>query len=278
MVLCTVVIPDGLRPGDAFLVSNAGGQEFTVSVPDGCWGNDMLDIDLPAEEPPVKELVTSSMSVKTERVQVTVPEGVRTGDAFTVQTAWGGEFEVHVPPRIRAGDTLEVELPVGPEEQPVECTAEQPAATAASEPASTYVVGDRVKVQRSNGSWSPADIIEYDEPSDTYTAKLLATGQLKYMLTDNEVMPLEYQAEVAGEHFVGRRVQVPFIGAVSKDEVMGDIRSYDAVTCTYVVAMDNGTVKRGVQAEAIKVREKKSRPPDGTPSKALAAWILTRHE
>lgn len=73
------------------------------------------------------------------------------------------------------------------------------------------------------------------------------------MMTDGEIQPLAFEAQPCGEHFVGRRVQVPTLGALSKDEVMGEIRSFDPRTRTYDVAMDCGIVKRGVQPEAIKV-------------------------
>ena len=122
-------------------------------------------------------------------------------------------------------------------------------------------------MQRTNGAWSPAEIVEWDELSDTYTVKLMMTSQLKYMMSESEIQPLAFEAEVCGDHFVGRRVQVPTIGANSKDDVMGEIRSYDAVNRTYDIAMDNGTYKRGVQTEAIRVREK-AKPPLGRPPSA----------
>ena len=101
---------------------------------------------------------------------------------------------------------------------------------------------------------SPATVIEYDELSDTYTIELLVSKMLKYMVSENEIQPLEFQAQQCGEHFVGRRVQVPFVGALSKDDVMGEVRAYDEATGTYTVALDSGVTKQGLISDEIKVR------------------------
>ena len=74
------------------------------------------------------------------------------------------------------------------------------------------------------------------------------------MLSESEVQPLEYRAEQCGEHFKGRRVQVPYVGALTRDDVMGEVRSYDEATDTYSVALDSGVVKQGLVADEIKVR------------------------
>lgn len=83
---------------------------------------------------------------------------------------------------------------------------------------------------------------------------------LKYMVSENEINPLEFQAQKCGEHFVGRRVQVPFVGALSKDDVMGEVRSYDERSGTYTVAMDSGVVKSGLLSEEVKVRPARKKP------------------
>lgn len=109
-----------------------------------------------------------------------------------------------------------------------------------------------------------ASHVHSDEASDTYTVELLATRQLKYMLSENELQPLEYRAETLGEHFRGRRVQVPCVGAETKDEVMGEVREFDAVSMTYTVGLDSGTVKRGLTSDQIKIPPERYRRPDGT--------------
>jgi hypothetical protein len=52
---------------------------------------------------------------------------------------------------------------------------------------------------------------------------------------------------------------------------MGEIRSFDPVNRTYDILMDTGLFKRGVQAEAIRVKEGAKPPPAFRgPSLALA--------
>ena len=62
---------------------------------------------------------------------------------------------------------------------------------------------------------------------------------------------------------------VPFVGAMSKDEVMGEVRAYDKATSTYTVALDSGTIKKGLVSDEIKVRPErkkyKLRPQDERP-------------
>lgn len=246
MPLMTVVVPDGLTEGMDFVVAGPGGLEYSVTVPSGVAGNVAIEVDLPDAPPPA--------AADTQRVAVAVPDGLLPGDPFNVEAAWGGIFEVCVPDGVGGGDTIEVELPMPP--------PEPPAAAADGEwddwqpPCGSHTVGQKIKVQRTNGSWSPAKIVEYDYVSDTYTIKLELTGQLKYMVSDSEIQPMSYMAERAGEHFIGRRVQVPCVGAESRDEVYGEIRSYDEEYETYVVALDCGVVKRNLTADEIKVREK----------------------
>ena len=108
-------------------------------------------------------------------------------------------------------------------------------------------------------------IKEYDEPSDCYTIELVS--RLKYLVSENRsAVGLRRRG---GEHFYGRRVQVPFVGAMSKDEVMGEVRAYDEATSTYTVALDSGTIKKGLVSDEIKVRPErkkyKLRPQDERP-------------
>ena len=55
-------------------------------------------------------------------------------------------------------------------------------------------------------------------------------------------------------------MQVPCVGAASKDDVMGEVRAYDEATGLYTIALDNGKVKRRVQGDAIRVRSGRSGP------------------
>ena len=230
----SVVVPDGLKSGDEFAVS-AHGQEFSVAVPYGVSGGMEIELELPVPT--------------TEQCVVTVPDGVREGEPFTIGTTWGGVFEIVAtgPP----GTEIEVELPL-PTAAPAP-SEESPAATG------TYAIGAQVQVQRTNGMWSAAVIKEYDDVSDTYTVELQSTQQLKYLVSDNELMPIDFKAQVLGDHFLGRRVMVPCVGAESKDDVMGEVRAFDEATGLYTVALDSGLVKRGLKADAIRVgRDRKA--------------------
>lgn len=289
----TVIVPDGLSPGDEFTV-DANGQSFAVSVPDGVYGNVAIDIELPTSSDSQNKSTLGSSS--TERCIVSVPAGLSPGDTFNVATSWGGIFEITVPEGLTSGSELEVDMPLAPaEEEPpynipvppppnasqggvgwddwTDGTAPSSGAgsggtggsgsggtATTSAYAGTHAVGARVQVQRTNGQWSPAFIKEYDEVSDTYTVELCATLQLKYLVSDNEIMPIDFEVQRCGEHFVGRRVQVPCIGAESKDDVMGEVRSYDEATGLYTVAMDNGKMKRGLRSDEVRVRQGRQGP------------------
>ena len=191
MEVVTVVVPDGLAPGDEFVVS-ANGREFNVTVPDGVWGGVSIDLELPVAEAP-----GSSASQHMQQVVVTVPDGVSAGQLFTVD--FGGQlFEVTVPDGLVAGDELEIELPAPPSlssKAPPPPTASQggvgwddwdsawepvPKGSTgwadAPEPApyyGRYKIGEKVQVQRTSGEWSPATIKEYDELSDTCARRAL---------------------------------------------------------------------------------------------------------
>jgi len=259
--MLTVVVPDGLEAGDEFVVC-ADGHEFAVTVPEGVAGNVAIEVDVPVSDSEIGDYASDLKGAPVggnvaERVEITVPDGVLAGEPFNVESPWGGLFEVVAPAGVVAGDTLEIELPCAP----VPCEGSAAASSPATAASSAYEVGERVQAQRTDGSWSVAEVLEYDDVSDTYTVRLATTGQLKYLLTESELQPLEFQADRCGDHFVGRRVQVPTIGANTRDEVMGEIRAFDPVNRTYDILMDTGLFKRGVQAEAIRVREKVKPPP-----------------
>ena len=110
MVLMQVTVPDGLQGGDAMSVT-VGEQEFTLTVPDGLGPGDLLEVDLPVDEPAPPEEEAAPPAAGTETVVVAVPPGVGPGDPFSVETAWGGVFEIVVPDGVGEGDSIEVALP-----------------------------------------------------------------------------------------------------------------------------------------------------------------------
>ncbi len=282
-MLLRVVVPDGLVPGDDFTISApscCGAREFEVSVPKGACGGVTIDVEVPDDGD--------------HRVIVVVPPGLQPGDPFNVEAAWG-TFEVCVPDGVAAGEAIEVELPppeqpsepaLSPSPSPPRCppvgkTAladvwewedelngegrrpseqQQQAQQEAYRPAAgRYTPGERVKVKRSSGAWTPGRVVEYDEVGDNYTVEVLPSGVLKHLVSESELSHMNFQQERAGEHWIGRRVQVPCVGAESRDDVFGEVRSHDPTTDTYTVALDSGVIKRHLISDEIRVRDPATR-------------------
>ena len=78
MVLMTLVVPDGLYPGDAMSVM-AGDQEFTITVPDGVGPGMEIKVDLPVAE----EGGPSDGPPPPQNVEIIVPDGCWPGMEFT---------------------------------------------------------------------------------------------------------------------------------------------------------------------------------------------------
>eukprot|EP00966_Prymnesium_polylepis_P080241 1859142-Prymnesium_polylepis.1 len=68
----TVVVPEGLGPGDAMCVALDGGREHTVIVPDGASEGCMLDVRVPD--------ATVSTGGGPSSLVVCVPTGLAPGD------------------------------------------------------------------------------------------------------------------------------------------------------------------------------------------------------
>ena len=131
-------------------------------------------------------------------------------------------------------------------------------------PAGVHYVGDRVKVERSNGRMSLATIVEYDEVMETYTVD---TGHcvLKYGVEESYIIPYETTDVWAGPltrapsgawegYFVGRRVRIPAMRASSDDDDKnGYIQGYNDRTGFYTVELDSGLIRRSVLFSHIKV-------------------------
>ena len=62
-------------------------------------------------EPPA-ETVDEEEIMGTERLLVTVPNGVLPGESFQVQGSWGGLFDVQCPEGITPGEAMEIDLPL----------------------------------------------------------------------------------------------------------------------------------------------------------------------
>jgi hypothetical protein len=56
-------------------------------------------------------------------------------------------------------------------------------------------------VLRTNGSWTPATIVEADECSGMFTVRLDQGGALKYFVEASDLASLDHEPTAAGEHY-----------------------------------------------------------------------------
>lgn len=211
-MLLTVAVPEGLGPGDTMLVTAPNGQEFELCVPEGCFAGASMEVDLPvdATTPPTDEAFSGRSRSSSVTVEVVVPDGCFEGTEFPVD--WGGqEYNLTVPEGLGPGELLQVELPALEDEAPMPDLASGSSADGETDDAISrqaqelslepshfsglcaipsggeYFVGQELEVMRSNGGWSEARLIDYDDRGDTYTVELLEGGALKYLVETCEL-------------------------------------------------------------------------------------------
>ena len=109
-MLLQVCVPDGLQSGDTF-TCEAEGQAFEISVPEGCCGGQVLEVDLPVVQETLSTPEVQESSPGMTLVEIVVPDGCYPGMEFSVQ--WGeNEFTLAVPEGCEPGQPISVELPV----------------------------------------------------------------------------------------------------------------------------------------------------------------------
>lgn len=188
MVLMVVVVPDGLRAGDEMSVTDAAGQSFTVAVPEGCGGGMELEIDLPscsATEPPSSE-------ARLEQLEVVVPDGVRSGQSFSVENTAGQIFDIVCPEGCGPGSAILIELPAAPEPPPppLPAPAPEPSRGDAADDDGGYKfhIGQRVELYRSDGAESPGTIVGvFEGVLDTMYRVKLDNGLYKEAVPEDEI-------------------------------------------------------------------------------------------
>jgi len=204
-MLLTVEVPAGLAAGDPFSVE-AGGQIFEICVPDGVGSGELIEVDLPIDEP------SEARGAEPLLVDIAVPDGTGPGSEVTIE-AEGVTFTVVVPDGLFPGDIFTVEVP-----QP-----ETPAGESKTEPGSgptgkprgrvsdgpypyhsggTFDMQQAVEVYRTDGRWSAATVVAYDALGDTYDVELF-DGQVKYMMETDYLRFID----VGGFH-LHQRIQV----------------------------------------------------------------------
>ena len=184
-MLLAVDVPAGLRSGDVMSIE-AGGKCFEVCVPDGVREYDRIEVDLPAEEDELNLNAEEELSCR-----LSVPDGVREGETFSVESEWG-TFEVCCPDGCGGGDEILVNVP----QELVRDGRESSASMAPTGGDSCAVdtshhrfrPGQRVEVLRSNGKYDLATInLGYDCLFDVYYEVRLDCSQLKPAVPEEEI-------------------------------------------------------------------------------------------
>ena len=138
MVLLTVVVPDGLLPGDQMSVEAPDGNAYTVEIPPGVAGGQAMEVDLPDGPGP--------SSSGTQPVEVVVPDGVRAGEAFSVEFG-GAVMEIVCPDGCGAGSAIIVDMPLPEPEPPPPAPPPAP-----DQSHFKFQPGQRVELIRSGGA------------------------------------------------------------------------------------------------------------------------------
>ena len=102
-----VLIPPRIQPGDEFQVT-AGSRVVRVRCPPNCRGGQTIQITVP-----VGNNNTSNHGESGNNngfIPVTIPEGVRPGQTFTIRVH-GRDITVNCPPQARPGQIVNIMLP-----------------------------------------------------------------------------------------------------------------------------------------------------------------------
>jgi hypothetical protein len=156
-----VAVPDGLAPGDSFIVDIADGRSLDVIVPDGCASGDLLFIDVPALPPPDSQVAGPTRvgsrvgSRRGSRALLELPPGfggvLASGLPTALQPERGGAFDggpsealpaqgqkkrEGIKVALNLGGGVSLKLSLGPQGK--------------------YKIDQKVEVERSDGTWSGA--------------------------------------------------------------------------------------------------------------------------
>ena len=221
-----VVVPDGLGPGDDFIIG-VEGKEFNVSCPEDAYGGMEIELMLPSGEGDGVEHHDDSIAAT---LVVVVPEECSPGDYFVVTTTGpSGEditFETIVPNACYGGQEVEVRVPLAELQDPLQAAAplgkreyrrrsteeveeaEEDLEALLRTRVGAFTTFSRLMVERNDGSWTKGAHVEgYDYYGDTYTVRL-PDGQLKYL-----VERVSLREERVGTFARGQAVRVVVRGA-----------------------------------------------------------------
>ena len=259
MTPVTLIIPDGTYAGMEMSVE-WGGVSYSINVPDGTGPGQEITVELPSldESLPSRPLAATPQEIVGRRAELVglVAKGVLNGRKGLV-------IEFHED-RGRLGvriDGMQPDVAVKmcnlkelPDTDFCPVSEEPPEAPHAY---GLYFSGDRVLVERSDGSQSECTIVEYDEVFETFTVNI-GGAVCKYGVEESYIKPIEDMSRPAGDFYIGRRVRVPLIGgernpAVSDEEKNGTVLGYDSRAKLYSLRMDNGQTHSDVSREEIRV-------------------------
>jgi len=261
-----IEVPPGLGPGDVFTVATAWGGEFEIAVPDGVGPGEQIQVELPTQaaheaaggapaEPPPPPPATTPWELVGRRAALCglIAKAILNGRKGTVRSYNADKDRLVVTidgmhPDVAVAFRNLKELP--PDDAIMHLPDTEPPE---APPAGVHYVGDRVKVERSNGSMSFATIVEYDEVMEVYTVDV-GSGVLKYGVEESYITHVDHTGEWAGRHFAGRRVRVPERGGGEHNK-MGVIRGHTGPDSGgfYHVEFENGQIDRKLKFEQIKV-------------------------
>ena len=100
-----VLIPPRIQPGDEFQVT-AGTRVVRVRCPPNCKGGQTIQITVPVGSNSASNNGESGNGF----IPVTIPEGVRPGQTFTIRVH-GRDITVNCPPQARPGQVMNIMLP-----------------------------------------------------------------------------------------------------------------------------------------------------------------------
>lgn len=250
-----VAIPDGVGPGEEFLVE-FNGTQFNIAVPDGCGPGDAIQVEVPggAEEPATE--APPEQPAGTQLIEIVIPDGVGPGEEFLVEFD-GTQFNIAVPDGCESGMAIQVEVPSSAPEP----TAEPPAEPAADAPperemcnmkvsdtapsSSAAASGSRSSTKSeassSKGASSSNSYSKKNDYGSKYTSFDYESSYYKYESPKWEPEPSVFdggfvlageQAEPCGDFAVGQLVQVT---RSDGSWTYGKVQEYDAGGDTYTV-------------------------------------------
>jgi len=181
-----VGIPDGVGPGDEFLVE-FNGTQFNIGVPDGCGPGDMIQVEVPgaapeptaeppaepAAEPPEREMsnlrcsdTSASTSHAGRSSSKNEASSSRGGSSSSSYSKYSNESKYNP---FDYDSHYKYDPPPKWEPEPSVFDGGFVLAGEHAEPCGDFAVGQLVQVTRTDGSWTYGKIQEYDAGGDTYT-------------------------------------------------------------------------------------------------------------